>query len=105
IVLRPLPPPHLHSLPARRSPDLDWGLCLYAFGSTAWFLRHADHSGNSLVIILQLIPALHRDPLHIGIASRSVRLWHTPCGSVRRSEEHTSELQSRFAFVCRLLLE
>src|SRR5207249_11915660 len=26
-------------------------------------------------------------------------------GSVRRSEEHTSELQSRFDLVCRLLLE
>src|SRR5699024_11408384 len=27
------------------------------------------------------------------------------CGSNRRSEEHTSELQSRFDIVCRLLLE
>src|SRR5438067_113672 len=29
----------------------------------------------------------------------------SPSGSVRRSEEHTSELQSRFDLVCRLLLE
>src|SRR5437868_13932311 len=28
-----------------------------------------------------------------------------PMGSVPRSEEHTSELQSRFDLVCRLLLE
>src|SRR5699024_11761383 len=27
------------------------------------------------------------------------------CGDSRRSEEHTSELQSRFDLVCRLLLE
>src|SRR5699024_11752074 len=29
----------------------------------------------------------------------------TGCGGRRRSEEHTSELQSRFDLVCRLLLE
>src|SRR6267378_5259872 len=32
------------------------------------------------------------------------RPWHRP-GSRRRSEEHTSELQSRRDLVCRLLLE
>src|SRR5207249_9225708 len=32
--------------------------------------------------------------------------WHVSIGTVsRRSEEHTSELQSRFDLVCRLLLE
>src|SRR5699024_11485782 len=30
---------------------------------------------------------------------------HTPMAAPRRSEEHTSELQSRFDLVCRLLLE
>src|SRR5699024_11558274 len=37
------------------------------------------------------------------------KLWQMPALSIRsaagRSEEHTSELQSRFALVCRLLLE
>src|SRR5699024_12066550 len=33
-------------------------------------------------------------------AGRRASLW-----AVRRSEEHTSELQSRFDLVCRLLLE
>src|SRR5699024_12754571 len=33
-------------------------------------------------------------------SSRPTRRWRTP-----RSEEHTSELQSRFDLVCRLLLE
>src|SRR2546429_4355948 len=31
--------------------------------------------------------------------------WHTSCGRHARSEEHTSELQSRLHLVCRLLLE
>src|SRR6266568_5209761 len=38
------------------------------------------------------IPSLRRGP------------W-LPAGRVRRSEEHTSELQSQFHLVCRLLLE
>src|SRR5699024_12014543 len=32
------------------------------------------------------------------------KLWNK-CSSLQRSEEHTSELQSRFDLVCRLLLE
>src|SRR2546422_6779206 len=39
----------------------------------------------------------------------TVRLWDTASGKLRlklnRSEEHTSELQSRLHLVCRLLLE
>src|SRR5438067_10720636 len=31
--------------------------------------------------------------------------WPHASGNLRRSEEHTSELQSRFDLVCRLLLE
>src|SRR5690625_6911176 len=31
--------------------------------------------------------------------------YHAPAGGERRSEEHTSELQSRGHLVCRLLLE
>src|SRR5699024_7069994 len=34
-----------------------------------------------------------------------VQVVHTRPGAVTRSEEHTSELQSRFDLVCRLLLE
>src|SRR5699024_12233477 len=36
-------------------------------------------------------------------AKRAARL--NPIEALRRSEEHTSELQSRFELVCRLLLE
>src|SRR5207249_12317718 len=38
------------------------------------------------------------------VGSKASRSSSTPC-SPRRSEEHTSELQSRFDLVCRLLLE
>src|SRR3712207_6951198 len=49
-----------------------------------------------------------------GLGSRTNRFAHSPCALaqgltrvrlVRRSEEHTSELQSRQYLVCRLLLE
>src|SRR5690606_41601862 len=41
------------------------------------------------------------DPLNV---SRSAA-WASPIGRLTRSEEHTSELQSRENLVCRLLLE
>src|SRR5437868_8202800 len=37
--------------------------------------------------------------------TRFTRVWVKQQGHWRRSEEHTSELQSRFDLVCRLLLE
>src|SRR3712207_7360369 len=44
-----------------------------------------------------------------GRSSTSTRCWPVPlpprCSSSARSEEHTSELQSRQYLVCRLLLE
>src|SRR5947209_10537605 len=49
------------------------------------------------VVIEQLSP---RDDRADGHAERGLRAVH-----VRRSEEHTSELQSRQYLVCRLLLE
>src|SRR6266498_4715606 len=38
-------------------------------------------------------------------ASAAAGLWRTSTGGCARSEEHTSELQSRPHLVCRLLLE
>src|SRR5699024_12790259 len=78
--------PALHSFPTRRSSDL-----------------HLEAPGEGL------------HDLHRGIAQQNNRgRFHNigPApgahgleGHVRRSEEHTSELQSRFDLVCRLLLE
>src|SRR5689334_24502563 len=42
---------------------------------------------------------------HFASAARSIRLPRGRRGMISRSEEHTSELQSQFHLVCRLLLE
>src|SRR2546422_8156585 len=65
-----------------------------------WFPKHivqcsTSHVGSTL-----------RQVSHIRPSARiSVHAWHSFCETARRSEEHTSELQSRLHLVCRLLLE
>src|SRR5207249_11068794 len=75
--------PDLHSFPTRRSSDLP---------STASPLGGTKRTSGS-----SSVPALTSTPARMARASRAV--WPA------RSEEHTSELQSRFDLVCRLLLE
>src|SRR3712207_8104635 len=59
-------------------------------------LIHGHHGGFLL---------LGRGVLYLyGLQRYKVELWVAPC-LVARSEEHTSELQSRQYLVCRLLLE
>src|SRR5437868_15352150 len=83
-----LPHLHLHSFPTRRSSDLSRASCArLAISSSLRRLRSA-------------ISASLRMSFGERVGSRSV------CGLYcMRSEEHTSELQSRFDLVCRLLLE
>src|SRR5436305_8930433 len=83
-------PPALHSFPTRRSSDLvALDLRLHALGPLV-----ADQLGDLLRVLLA-------DPL----GHRGGDLVHL-AGQLRlRSEEHTSELQSRPHLVCRLLLE
>src|SRR2546429_6038251 len=47
----------------------------------------------------------YRAPRWAQSVARLVLARDRPCAAVRRSEEHTSELQSRLHLVCRLLLE
>src|SRR5207249_8301341 len=47
----------------------------------------------------------HCSQMAVGMAARSVPQLRQRSGRAVRSEEHTSELQSRFDLVCRLLLE
>src|SRR5437868_12308479 len=77
-------PRHLHSFPTRRSSDLDQR----GFEpGTRWQRRwQAKQVGRC------------------GTATSDRREW-SERRQVPRSEEHTSELQSRFDLVCRLLLE
>src|SRR5207249_10780433 len=83
-------PPHrdLHSFPTRRSSDLDRPLPLSFAQERLWWLEQL-HPGAALynVTLQARLPAT--DPALVAA----------------RSEEHTSELQSRFDLVCRLLLE
>src|SRR2546428_8032467 len=50
---------------------------------------------------------LFRSAVRLGVAmmDSGLRDCHIPFDELRRSEEHTSELQSRSDIVCRLLLE
>src|SRR5437868_10475066 len=78
---------YLHSFPTRRSSDL--------------FADEADHRSAGLWIRWVVSNNDHARRLNAALrdAQKGSHL------SVARSEEHTSELQSRFDLVCRLLLE
>src|SRR5690606_39959493 len=95
--------PHLHSFPTRRSSDLEGAADLHR--STA-----LSHSSRLSPCCFLPAPRCRRCSLP---APWSPRCSHpaprSPPGdrpsSPLRSEEHTSELQSREKLVCRLLLE
>src|SRR5690554_7424546 len=86
-------PLHLHSFPTRRSSDL-----------------LSEHSGLPAMVCLHHHPVdIGSDWMNqIGLKNREA-FWQVidkhPQVKVVRSEEHTSELQSRPQIVCRLLLE
>src|SRR5207253_8223767 len=82
-------PPPLHSFPTRRSSDLHVAL-----------VESAEHAGQPATLDRRPV-AEHRlaDPVPGEQSGRDARV------TSRRSEEHTSELQSRGHLVCRLLLE
>src|SRR5207249_11794146 len=87
----------LHSFPTRRSSDLET-----AVASVAGAPSTAGAAASS-TSRMTLRPA-STSPVATVIARMRSRLVTSTCVS-RRSEEHTSELQSRFDLVCRLLLE
>src|SRR5204863_7577709 len=71
---------HLHSFPTRRSSDLS--------------AKASAVTSTAATCVRKCVR---------GTRSRRSRIWRAARGS--RSEEHTSELQSRRDLVCRLLLE
>src|SRR5690606_40008095 len=83
---RDAPPPNLHSFPTRRSSDL------------ATPRHRAAHRGTARLLGAQGRRARRARALR---RHRRREANHPPL----RSEEHTSELQSRENLVCRLLLE
>src|SRR5205814_10291285 len=84
-------PRYLHSFPTRRSSDL---------------AVVADRAREETAGIRNLIGAAHTDP---AVEIKALELGAIKVGvsveTTRRSEEHTSELQSLRHLVCRLLLE
>src|SRR5206468_12103418 len=82
---------HLHSFPTRRSSDL--------FVATTSSTRLGRRATRSPVT---RCPSGRRAR---STASRCFWPSRSSCRAPRRSEEHTSELQSRSDLVCRLLLE
>src|SRR5207249_6368289 len=92
----------LHSFPTRRSSDLEEGLELEpgeaAEELLARMLEYARYRATA-AMLRELLDAEH------GYRYRSAPLPPQLRRVSVRSEEHTSELQSRFDLVCRLLLE
>src|SRR5207249_9574718 len=94
------PPPDLPSFPTRRSSDLPSVWRRTRAMRCAVQPSHRAGRGGGPVD-----DSSAANPSRIACVSVPTT-WFVPCVTVTgRSEEHTSELQSRFDIVCRLLLE
>src|SRR3712207_8850871 len=76
-------------------------ICFFFFNDTATTEIYTLSLHDALPISSGKRRVLAEVPLH----PPPQRLWHGTLLFARRSEEHTSELQSRQYLVCRLLLE
>src|SRR5699024_12785864 len=88
-----------HSFPTRRSSDLPVG---------HHYRTRLTHTLEVSQIARTIARALRLNEDLTEAIAQGHDLGHTPfghSGEAVRSEEHTSELQSRFDLVCRLLLE
>src|SRR5690606_41868249 len=98
---RPAHRPDLHSFPTRRSSDLT----VLTISNLVKSFAGDGRSAAGRVF------AVNDVSLEVGEGEMFTLLGPSGCGktttlrSVARSEEHTSELQSRENLVCRLLLE
>src|SRR5699024_11462571 len=91
----------VHSFPTRRSSDLESSL-IPSSTSGSWPKQRAlvaSVSVADMATLYSLIPCSSQRPSEPSAVGAAVHLQPS------RSEEHTSELQSRFDLVCRLLLE
>src|SRR5206468_5607320 len=91
-------PPYLHSFPTRRSSDL--------FQKMAKGAIFVDHTTASAKVARELSSEAKKRGFDFLDAPVSGGQAGAESGKLTvRSEEHTSELQSRSDLVCRLLLE
>src|SRR5207249_9825109 len=97
-------PRSLPSFPTRRSSDLRLaGVGLIVAVPSVDSVGILVVEGGSIAIGFIGVAAGFSDATTGVTAGGAIGVWATTIGS--RSEEHTSELQSRFDLVCRLLLE
>src|SRR5207248_9840824 len=97
-------PPHLHSFPTRRSSDL------VAVDGSHDRLAEAGIGELRALEVEAIEPdggvgLEPRTPVLLGHLVDAIGRHGAPVDSLSRSEEHTSELQSPYDLVCRLLLE
>src|SRR5690606_42056335 len=92
----------LHSLPTRRSSDLSATDTAEVFSAIPCAAASRPSAGS----IRETSPPARASSASKTrpVATHSIA-WEIPTTRGRRSEEHTSELQSRENLVCRLLLE
>src|SRR5699024_12259211 len=95
----------LHSFPTRRSSDLS---SVSASAVSSGVVSGAGGPESSVSVVSGWLGSSEEHavrPSPAAMMSAEVRSNTAEVDSVSRSEEHTSELQSRFDLVCRLLLE
>src|SRR5207249_9058698 len=93
-----LHPPDLHSFPTRRSSDLE--------AADVPVTVRAAQDRVVGAAGLEVRPVVHREAGGVEVGGAvEPELDGEGMAGPHRSEEHTSELQSRFDLVCRLLLE
>src|SRR2546422_1681195 len=68
-------------------------------------LRRKETAGTGEVVMIALGPAAAQETIRTTLAMGADRGILLQADRIPRSEEHTSELQSRLHLVCRLLLE
>src|SRR2546430_3212297 len=68
------------------------------------FLQVRSADATYVLLKTARVPVLRPDPVHLSVPGLDIEVAKE-CSGIRRSEEHTSELQSQSNLVCRLLLE
>src|SRR5207248_7836441 len=91
-----------HSFPTRRSSDLaDTRATGASWAAVAWVGR----SRRAARVTCGCLPGVRQGRRRAATTPRTTMVGYAARGRGHRSEEHTSELQSPYDLVCRLLLE